>query len=295
MRFPTIMLEDRQGFVRSLRPNRRVVRFELDIFGHPLRIGISLADRPAELAELVPMARQITDRIVRLITKKLNSSGRKIACQKGCAHCCYYLVAVSTAEAFCISNAIFALPLQKRRMLIRACCIAGRSTVASVASNRTAAQDMSQADTLQDLSDWYSNLQLRCPFLENESCQIYDDRPLACREYLILEGSEPCGGGCTDSSRRVDIPVSIAQILAETCCKLQSRNDTVVLPLAIAYAYDNPDDARQTFPAETLVRTFVETLCDNICQNISNIAPAAFQLDNQPLRTAVWQSVHSIG
>ena len=135
---------------------------------------------------------------------------------------------------------------------------------------------MSQADTLQDLSDWYSNLQLRCPFLVNDCCQIYDDRPLACREYLILEGSESCGGDCTDINRRVDIPVSIAQILADTCCKLQGRDDTVVLPLAIAYAYDNPDDARQTYPAETLVRTFVDTLCENICQNISNIAPVAF-------------------
>ncbi len=233
------------------------------------------------------MARQITDRVIRLITKKLDWSGRKIACQKGCAHCCYYLAAVSTAEAFCISNAIFALPAQKRRMLIRACCIAGRSTIASVASNRTAAKDMSRTDTPQNLSDWYSNLQLRCPFLVNECCQIYDDRPLACREYLILEGSESCGGDCTDSNRRVDVPVSIAQILAETCCKLQGRDDTVVLPLAIAYAYDNPDDARRTFPAETLVRTFVETLCGNICQNISNIEPAAFRYDNRPLRTAV--------
>ncbi len=278
MRFSTIMLEDRQGFVRNLRPDRRVVRLELDIFGHPLRIGISFADRPAGLAELVPMARQITDRIIRLITRKLNWSGRKIACQKGCAHCCYYLAAVSTAEAFCISNTIFAQPAQKRRTLIRACCVAGRSTIASVASNRTAAQDMSQTDTLQDLSDWYSNMELRCPFLVNDCCEIYDYRPLACREYLMLEGSGPCEGGCADSSRQVTTPISIAEILAQTCCEFKGRDNTIVLPLAIAYAYDNPDDARRTFPAETLVRTFVETLCDNIYQNSSNTNVAAFQL-----------------
>ncbi|RKY04823.1 MAG: hypothetical protein DRP66_11230 [Planctomycetota bacterium] len=272
------MLEDRQGFVRSLRPNRRVVRFELDIFGHPLRIGISFADRPAELAELVPMARQITDRITRLITRNLNFSGRKIACQKGCAHCCYYLIAVSTAEAFCISNAIFALGAQKRRMLIRACCIAGRNTIASIAQNPTTGQDTDQMDTLQNLSDWYSNLSLRCPFLADDCCQIYEYRPLVCREYFVLESSKPCAGDCADSSRRVNIPVSIAEILAETCCKLQGADNTVILPLAIPYAYDNPDDARRTFPAETLVRTFVETLCDNIYQNISNVEMTSFQL-----------------
>ena len=96
-------------------------------------------------------------------------------------------------------------------------------------------------------------MELRCPFLVNDCCQIYDYRPLACREYLILEGSGPCGGDCIDSNRRVDIPISIAQILADTCCKLQGRDNTVVLPLAIPYAYDNPDDARRTFPAETLL------------------------------------------
>ncbi len=133
-------------------------------------------------------------------------------------------------------------------------------------------------DTLQNLSDWYSNLQLRCPFLVNDCCQIYEYRPLVCREYFVLEGSGPCAGDCADSSRRVNIPISIAEILAETCCKLQGRDNTVVLPLAIAYAYDNPDDARRTFPAETLVRTFVETLCDNIYQNISNIEMTSFQL-----------------
>lgn len=94
----------------------------------------------------------------------------------------------------------------------------------------------------------------------------------------MLEGSGPCGGGCADSSRQVTTPISIAEILTQTCCEFEGRDNTVVLPLAIPYAYNNPDDARRTFPAEALVRTFVKTLCDNIYQNISNINMAAFQL-----------------
>ena len=94
----------------------------------------------------------------------------------------------------------------------------------------------------------------------------------------MLEGSGPCRADCADSSRRVIMPISIAESLAQTCCEFEGRDNTVVLPLAIPYAYDNPDDARRTFPAEMLVRTFVETLCDNIYQNSTNIEIAAFQL-----------------
>jgi len=137
---------------------------------------------------------------------------------------------------------------------------------------------MSRTDTLQGLSDWYSSMELRCPFLVNDCCEIYDYRPLACREYHMLEGSGPRGCGCADSSRRVAMPVSIAESLAQTCCEIEGRDNTVVLPLAIAYAYDNPDDARRTFPSETLVRTFVETLCDNIYQNSTNVEMTSLQL-----------------
>ncbi len=94
----------------------------------------------------------------------------------------------------------------------------------------------------------------------------------------MLEGSGPCGRGCADSSRRITTPISIAETLAQTCCEFEGRDNTVVLPLAIPYAYDNPDNARRAFPAETLVRTFVETLCDNIYQNSSNIEMTSFQL-----------------
>ena len=31
----------------------------------------------------------------------------------------------------------------------------------------------------------YFQLGIPCPFLEEESCSIYHDRPITCREYLV--------------------------------------------------------------------------------------------------------------
>ena len=38
----------------------------------------------------------------------------------------------------------------------------------------------------------YFALQIACPFLEDESCSIYSQRPLVCREYLVTSPAEYC-------------------------------------------------------------------------------------------------------
>jgi len=38
----------------------------------------------------------------------------------------------------------------------------------------------------------YFSLRLDCPFLEDQSCSIYSDRPLECREYLVTSDPKHC-------------------------------------------------------------------------------------------------------
>ena len=42
------------------------------------------------------------------------------------------------------------------------------------------------------LSSQYFDLQIACPFLENESCSIHVDRPSICREYHVTSPAERC-------------------------------------------------------------------------------------------------------
>jgi Fe-S-cluster containining protein len=42
------------------------------------------------------------------------------------------------------------------------------------------------------LSYRYFDLGIPCPFLEDESCSIHDDRPMRCREYLVTSPARMC-------------------------------------------------------------------------------------------------------
>ena len=54
-------------------------------------------------------------------------------------------------------------------------------------------------DTLEPSNRAYYALRMPCPFLEDEHCTIYEERPAACRELLVTSAAELCRG--SDQSR----------------------------------------------------------------------------------------------
>src|SRR3954447_24942564 len=60
----------------------------------------------------------------------------------------------------------------------------------------------------------YFALGMACPFLEDESCSIHPDRPIACREYLVTSPAENCSHPSAETVRCVKPPRSIWAQLA---------------------------------------------------------------------------------
>ena len=48
------------------------------------------------------------------------------------------------------------------------------------------------AEERTELAYEYFKHGIACPFLEDESCSIHPDRPMACREYLVSSPAENC-------------------------------------------------------------------------------------------------------
>src|SRR6266481_3286867 len=80
-------------------------------------------------------------------------------------------------------------------------------------------------ETLQQFPMWtgpeihergqaYHALQIPCPFLEDERCSVYADRPIACREYLVTSPPEYCATADRTAIRGVSMPVSFFAGLA---------------------------------------------------------------------------------
>ena len=51
----------------------------------------------------------------------------------------------------------------------------------------------------------YLGLELACPFLEDDACSIYAERPSACREYLVSSPKELCARPLTEPVQAVPI------------------------------------------------------------------------------------------
>lgn len=106
-------------------------------------------------------ARAIIDQINSIISKYT-------ACGKGCSHCCNIATVVYEVEAENIGRAIKKPPLKVNRNLI--------------------------SDGTEKLKEYQEATQgIPCPFLKNNECSIYNNRPLACRYHHNLSfSSEMC-------------------------------------------------------------------------------------------------------
>ena len=65
-------------------------------------------------------------------------------------------------------------------------------------------------------SQWVANYfaaTVACPFLDDEACSIYPDRPTICREYLVTSPAENCRSPTPDTIRRVPIAGSLSAAL----------------------------------------------------------------------------------
>jgi len=79
-------------------PSRsKITALQLDIFDKRLDFKIAAAGT-ARLADIVPPARIICDKIVDTAIQQIRCSGNYIPCIKGCSACCSYLISLSAPE-----------------------------------------------------------------------------------------------------------------------------------------------------------------------------------------------------
>ncbi len=126
-------------------------------------------------------------------------------------------------------------------------------------------RQLSDDDLEQTNRDYYA-LRMPCPFLENEMCSIYEDRPAACRELLVLSPAELCQDMVRNPVRPLPVPVRISTVLGMLWAELVGGPARLVpLPVALAWAARHEaerhgvhgHDAAQT-PHRILVRMVMD-------------------------------------
>jgi Fe-S-cluster containining protein len=125
--------------------------------------GIEEPLKPEGLIDLVNQAIHLSNWLLEEIEERHIPDFEDIACKKGCSWCCYKQVGVSPLEVFLIAE-----HLKNKGIKVSLEDIKSRLTALDQITNGLPSEARLSA-------------QLPCAFLVEDSCSIYEVRPLACR------------------------------------------------------------------------------------------------------------------
>ena len=213
-----------------------------------LQATVSVPAGLARPADLLPLAQGLSDRVVQETARAVENLGHRISCRKGCGACCSNLVAISEVEARRIAEVVDEMP-EPRQSLIRQRFHLARERLASAGLLELLERSADWTDEdYTKLVGTYFRERLPCPFLEEGSCSIYGDRPITCREYLVVSPPEYCAQD--DSGGVVQVPVvlpvfnAVAQWQTKAPVHLMERVVPLILALEWAASHPEPPPTR---------------------------------------------------
>jgi len=228
------------------KPSHESARVHLTVFGQSRPVDVRVRRGPAQLADLVRPARAITEAIAAASVEHVEAEGRRVTCAKGCASCCRQVVPISLIEAVALAKVVDDMPRPERdRVKARFAAALGRLEelrLLPTGQRGRSALVGRAGDSValwREVSQRYFDARIACPFLVNEVCSIYAERPVVCREYLVT--SPP--SGCDVLGNHVEAvprPVRMTEVLGEVLDQytdLGARAIPLVLALEWAAAY----------------------------------------------------------
>jgi Fe-S-cluster containining protein len=244
------------------------IHLEIDGREHLLPIQFQLGEQT--IAGLLPFAQQLTNELTTLSIQKVESEGKKISCQMGCGACCRQLVAISLVEAQDLARVVGEMP-SERQAVIRERFAKGIAKLEAAglldAAEKKGSRDLidtepgSTQSSIPRIAKKYFEQAVACPFLENESCGIYPDRPLVCREYHVTSPAERCAKIYQIGVDPVPVSRHVGEHLARTAHAVAGLPKQMIpLLLSLEWADAHPDAAREKHDGLDLVRALVSEI-----------------------------------
>jgi len=243
----------------------KITALELDIFNRRLGFSIIAAGN-AHLADIVPAARVICDKIADIATEQIRIEGGFIPCHKGCSTCCSYLVSLSVPEVLRFRQEFFLKQKYRSSQTLQTYLLAAKKIMSHRPPNQVFKFFSNSSDNpseLNPLSDWYAGLNMACPFLCNNQCSIYQQRPFVCREHFVSNPVHGCYESC-DKGEVIEMPVQMGTVLCRLTKELCDVGDAVMMPLALAWCDVNKQLCERTWSAAKMTKLFVEIIKETV-------------------------------
>jgi Fe-S-cluster containining protein len=193
-------------------PEMKTAHLEMTIAGAPLAIDLTVPNAATRPVELLPVLHALADVVVETVAESVAAQGQTISCKAGCGACCRQVVPISEVEARGIRDLVESLPEPRRSEIRRRFAEARRRLEAAEMLEPLRHPEQIAREERVSFGLSYFQLQIPCPFLENESCSIHPVRPIACREYLVTSPAEQCADPKPETIRRIKMPRSLRRL-----------------------------------------------------------------------------------
>lgn len=259
-------------------PNQPIERFEIAINTPAGRLS-TVVDVPTSfvpVTAIVPLLRRLGEEAQLLEESQLSAQGKPRSCTKGCSACCHMLVPLSPPEAYALMNRIRSWPAEKQEHIAtRFTQVKSVLLVKGLWHRLVELGESSQPpddETLEPINQEFYALRIACPFLEEDMCSIYDERPAACRELLVTSPADHCQNMASHTILPIPAPVRISPVLGLLWSELtDSPLRLIPLPIVSEWVERHRDDNEQTWQGSRLL----DAALDKVWRYLSQSFPQA--------------------
>lgn len=141
---------------------------------------------------VLPALRALVDAMMQRVKNASAGRGETITCRAGCGACCRQYVPISDMEARALAELVERMPADRQaRVRARFADAEARLREAGMWDRLTRGGRVLASEHTELVVNYFF-LGIPCPFLEDEACSIHPDRPLICREYLVVSPATHC-------------------------------------------------------------------------------------------------------
>lgn len=216
----------------------QTARIELSVGGEPRILELHYPAKPVKLRRMLPVFQKATDYFVNLGIEKSKAENREISCRTGCAACCRQPVPISESEAYLLRGLIEEMPEPDKTNVMKRFNEAFDhfekiGWFEKVREIFLIKDRKSRKKRRDELARKYFTEDVPCPFLKDESCSIYKNRPLTCREYLVTSPAEYCADPFTDGDKikPVEIGLKPSQAIYKMAVRQKDGQEINFVPL----------------------------------------------------------------
>lgn len=230
---------------------------KFSLYGEPVEIQMNVPAKPVKPTRMLPIFQAMTNEFLDIGVNASAAKGETVSCTKGCGACCRQPVPISEIEVYQIAELVETMPEPNRSKVKKRFADACRHLHEIDWFDRMDNFLKFNATQRQSLAMEYFNQNIACPFLEDESCSIHLDRPLACREYLVTTPAENCANPTAETVTPVKVLFKLSDVIRKVgLTENMKKQNFVMMIRSLEWAENHPNKLAEKTGEEWVAEFF---------------------------------------